>query len=175
MKIFFALITTLLALTRVSSLVAPGSSCSRREAVSRWTGASLGFMGLIVQPHAAPAEDDVAAPVVDAPVAAAPVVPAPDFVASDVAAPPALTDEEMAARVARKMELLKNAKAAAAGGKPMAGADVRSDVNPEAGVNLRSKSSFENAKAALEKQKEMKSRDKMQKRDDLCEMLGRGC
>ena len=38
--------------------------------------------------------------------------------------------------------------------------DVRSDINPEASQNLRSKSMVENAKASLEKQEEMKKRDK---------------
>jgi len=85
-----------------------------------------------------------------------------------------LSEEEMAAKVKRKMELLgrvsSNPEAA-----PMSAMNIRSDVNPEAGSNLRSRSAIENAKVALEKQKELKNRSKAQKRDDLCEMLGRGC
>lgn len=92
-----------------------------------------------------------------------------------------LSDDEMAARIARKMELLKTGKAPAPSapkGLDMDRApitDIRSDVNPEAGVNLRSRSTLENAKVALEKQKEMNNRDKAKKREDMCEMLGRGC
>jgi hypothetical protein len=84
-----------------------------------------------------------------------------------------LSDEEMAARLARKRELQK----AASNGQQLmkAASDIRSDVNPEAGTNLRSRSFVDNAKIAMEKQEEMKSRDKAQKREDLCEMLGRGC
>lgn len=85
-----------------------------------------------------------------------------------------LSDEEMAARVARKMELLRGGSKS--GGGPTGRAtDIRSDVNPEAAVSLRSRSALENAKIAMEKQKEMKTRDTAQKREDLCEMLGRGC
>ena len=87
-----------------------------------------------------------------------------------------LTDEEMAARVARKQELLR-AKAAGGTASTQRGLDgaIRSDINPDAGVNLRSRSMLENAKATLAKQEELKKRDKKQQRDDLCEMLGRGC
>ena len=84
-----------------------------------------------------------------------------------------LSDEEMAARVAKKMELLRSAKSRT--GSTVSSTDVRSDINPDAAVNLRSRSALENAKIAMEKQKEMKSRDSKQKREDLCEMLGRGC
>lgn len=52
---------------------------------------------------------------------------------------------------------------------------MRSDVNPEAAVSLRSKSVIDNAKSSLQKQEELKKRNKAQKREDLCEMLGRGC
>ncbi|KAL7490673.1 hypothetical protein ACHAWT_000227 [Skeletonema menzelii] len=90
-----------------------------------------------------------------------------------------LSDEEMAARIARKMELLQKSKAGGGGGGGGGGkspySDIRSDINPEAAVNLRSRSAVENAKIAMEKQKEMKSRDNAKKREDLCEMLGRGC
>jgi len=81
----------------------------------------------------------------------------------------------MSARVARKQELLRAAKSG--GGKSPSGSatDIRSDVNPDAAVNLRSRSAIENAKIAMQKQKEMKTRDTAQKREDLCEMLGRGC
>ena len=85
-----------------------------------------------------------------------------------------LTEEEMAARVARKQALLR---AQSSGGNYRSGMNdyVASDINPEAGVNLRSRSVMENAKASLAKQEELKNRSKKQKRDDLCEMLGRGC
>ena len=86
-----------------------------------------------------------------------------------------LSDEEMAARVARKMELLRASKSGGSGGATGRATDIRSDINPEAAVNLRSRSALENAKIAMEKQKELKSRDNAQKREDLCEMLGRGC
>lgn len=75
------------------------------------------------------------------------------------------------------------------------------DYNPEASANLRSKSIEQNLKESLAKQAEhnqsaahyieklvivrslpacglqaeLKKRDKKQKREDLCEMLGRGC
>ena len=80
----------------------------------------------------------------------------------------------MAARVARKMELLRASKSGG-GSSTVKATDVRSDVNPEAAVNLRSRSAIENAKIAMDKQKELKNRDQAQKREDLCEMLGRGC
>lgn len=87
-----------------------------------------------------------------------------------------LTDEEMAARIARKMELLRASKSGGGSGGPTGRAtDIRSDINPEASVNLRSRSAIENAKIAMEKQKEILTRDNAQKREDLCEMLGRGC
>ena len=85
----------------------------------------------------------------------------------------------MAARIARKMELLQKSKAGGSSGGGVGikspYSDIRSDINPEAAVNLRSRSAVENAKIAMEKQKEMKSRDNAKKREDLCEMLGRGC
>ncbi|EJK45797.1 hypothetical protein THAOC_35567, partial [Thalassiosira oceanica] len=84
-----------------------------------------------------------------------------------------LSDEEMEARIKRKMELLAAKKSS---GAPTGRAtDIRSDVNPDAAVNLRSRSAIENAKIAMDRQKELKNRDKAQKREDLCEMLGRGC
>ena len=96
----------------------------------------------------------------------------------------ALTDDEMAAKVAKKLALL-NGTAGSSGGSnsssglgadlPTGAMNIRSDINPEAGQNLRSKTSLENMQLALEKQKELKNRSKTQKRDDLCEMLGRGC
>ena len=88
------------------------------------------------------------------------------------AEPIRLTDEEMAARVARKQELLRRQSQGASFTSSL---DVRSDVNPEAAVSLRSRSFVENAKSSLAKQEELKRRDKATKRDDLCEMLGRGC
>lgn len=81
----------------------------------------------------------------------------------------------MAARIARKMELLQKSKSGGGGGPSGSATDIRSDINPEAAVNLRSRSAVENAKIALEKQKELKTRDNAKKREDLCEMLGRGC
>jgi len=81
----------------------------------------------------------------------------------------------MAARIARKMELLQKSKSGGGEGASRRATDIRSDVNPEAAVSLRSRSAVENAKIALEKQKELKMRDNAKKREDLCEMLGRGC
>ena len=80
----------------------------------------------------------------------------------------------MAARIARKQELLRKKKG---GGDqtPVSASDIRSDVNPDAGVNLRNRSLAENTKIAIQKQEELKARDKAQKREDMCEMLGRGC
>ena len=86
-----------------------------------------------------------------------------------------ISDEEMAARVARKQELLRSSKSSGGGRPPVGASDIRSDVNPDAAVSLRSRSAIENAKIAMAKQKELNSRDKAQKREDLCEMLGRGC
>jgi hypothetical protein len=85
-----------------------------------------------------------------------------------------LTDNEMAARIARKKELLQRSKSGD-NGPPAAASDIRSDVNPNAGVNLRNRSLGENAKVALEKQNELAKRNKKQKGEDMCEMLGRGC
>ena len=87
-----------------------------------------------------------------------------------------LSDAEMEARIKRKMELLA-AKKSGSGAPAPRGlvTDTRSDVNPDAAVNLRSRSAIENAKIAMDKQKELQNRDKAQKREDLCEMLGRGC
>ncbi len=83
----------------------------------------------------------------------------------------------MAARVARKQELLRAQARGGGGGGGNGGMDgyIASDINPEAGVNLRARSAIDNAKIALAKQEELKKRSKAQKRDDLCEMLGRGC
>ena len=98
-----------------------------------------------------------------------------------------LTDAEMEARIARKIELQK---AQARGVRPGSGGGgvssnggvlrltdemANSDVNPEAGVNLRARSIVDNAKESIRRQDELKKRDKKQKRDDMCEMLGRGC
>ena len=91
-------------------------------------------------------------------------------------APVVLSDEEMAARVARKMELLRQQSGARTiASSNVYEANIRSDFNPDAGASLRSRSFVDNAKASLSKQQELKARDKKQKRDDLCEMLGRGC
>lgn len=87
--------------------------------------------------------------------------------------PVVLTEEEMAARVARKQELLR--QRSGGGGAPVSSLDVRSDVNPEAGVNLRARSLEDNLRGTLAKQAELKARDTKTKRDDMCEMLGRGC
>ena len=126
------------------------SSFSRREAVSRgWAAATGGATATLLTtglpPPAQAAEDNQV-----------------------------LSDEEMAARIARKMELLQSGKGPR-GPRTVRATDVRSDVNPEASENLRARSAIENARIAMEKQAEMKNRDKSQKRDDLCEMLGRGC
>ncbi len=84
--------------------------------------------------------------------------------------PVVLTDEEMAARVALKQELLR--RKSGGGGMPITS---EPDYNPAAGVNLRSRSIGENFLIEKEKQDEYKKRDKMQRRDDMCELLGRGC
>ena len=122
---------------------------SRREALSRGWAAATGASGIMLTaglpPPARAAEDNQV-----------------------------LSDEEMAARIARKMELLQSGKGPR-GPRTVRATDVRSDINPEASENLRARSAIENAKIAMEKQAEMKNRDKSQKRDDLCEMLGRGC
>lgn len=80
-----------------------------------------------------------------------------------------LTEEEMAARVQRKQELLRQRQGL------VRATDAPLDYNPEAGTNLRSKSIKENLNESLLKQKELKQRNKQTKRDDMCEMLGRGC
>ena len=85
-----------------------------------------------------------------------------------------LSDEQMKARIARK-QALKNKTPVGMDEIPTSATDIRSDVNPEAGVNLRGRSLSENAKATLATQKEMKNRDKSQNREDLCEIFGRGC
>ena len=79
-------------------------------------------------------------------------------------------DEEMAARVRRKQELLRERQLGL-----IKGTDLPPDYNPEAGTNLRAKSIGQNLKESLEKQKELKQRKTSLKRDDLCERLGRGC
>ena len=81
-----------------------------------------------------------------------------------------LTDEEMAVRVRRKQELLRERQLGL-----VKGTDLPPDFNPEAGTNLRAKTIEQNLKESLEKQKEMKQRKTNLKRDDMCEMLGRGC
>ena len=85
-------------------------------------------------------------------------------------APVVLTDEEMAARVRRKQELLRERQLGL-----IKGTDLPPDFNPEAGTNLRAKTIGQNLKESLDKQKELKQRKASLKRDDMCEMLGRGC
>ena len=85
-----------------------------------------------------------------------------------------LSDEDMAARIARKKEL-QNMAASRGQSQFPTGSDIRSDVNPEAGGNLRSRTFVENTKIAVAKQDELKKRNKKQKAEDMCEMLGRGC
>ena len=67
--------------------------------------------------------------------------------------------------ISRKQELLR---AQARVGSAQRGLDgsIRSDVNPEAGVNLRSRSVLDNARSSLEKQQELKSRSKKRARAD---------
>ena len=64
----------------------------------------------------------------------------------------------MAARVARKQELLRAQARGGGGGGGNGGMDgyIASDINPEAGVNLRARSAIDNAKIALAKQEELK-------------------
>lgn len=85
-----------------------------------------------------------------------------------------LTDEEVAAAVARR-QLAQQQDIQRGGFASALEGGIRSDYNPEAGANLRSRSFVDNAKATLAKQDELKKRNAKQKRDDLCEMLGRGC
>ena len=87
-------------------------------------------------------------------------------------APRVLTEEEMAARVARKQELLRKSVSST---NYVSATDVRSDINPDAAVALRGRTLSDNMKSTVAKQKELKNRDKATKRDDMCEMLGRGC
>ena len=107
--------------------------------------------------------------------------------ASAIAEDFVMSDEEKA-RVQRKMELLRAKSGGAPAPKPSIDAqtgmqmnqqffesNMRSDYNPEAAAALRSRSFVENAKATLASQEELKKRDKKQKREDMCEMLGRGC
>ena len=86
-----------------------------------------------------------------------------------------LTDEEVAAAAARRRELAQQQDIQRGGFASALEGGIRSDYNPEAGANLRSRSFVDNAKATLAKQDELKKRNAKQKRDDLCEMLGRGC
>ena len=111
------------------------------------------------------------------------------FVPASAIAEEFVMSAEEAARVQRKMELLR-AKSGGASAPPKPSIDaqtgmqmnqqffesnMRSDYNPEAAAALRSRSFVENAKATLASQEELKKRDKKQKREDMCEMLGRGC
>jgi hypothetical protein len=86
-----------------------------------------------------------------------------------------LSDEDMAARIARKKELKSMPPASRGQSQFPTGSDIRSDINPEAGGNLRSRTFVENTKIAVAKQDELKNRNKKQKAQDMCEMLGRGC
>ena len=110
------------------------------------------------------------------------------FVPASAIAEEFVMSEEEKARVQRKMELLRAKSGGAPAPKPSVDAQtgmqmnqqffengIRSDFNPEAAANLRSRSFVENAKATLASQEELKKRDKKQKREDMCEMLGRGC
>ena len=56
-----------------------------------------------------------------------------------------LSDEEMAARIARK-QALKNKAPVGMDKLPTSATDIRSDINPEAGVNLRRKISIRECK-----------------------------
>ena len=85
-----------------------------------------------------------------------------------------LTDDE-AADAARTRQLAQQQDIQRGGFASTLSGGIRSDYNPEAGANLRSRSMVDNAKSTLAKQDEMKKRKSKQKRDDLCEMLGRGC
>ena len=94
----------------------------------------------------------------------------PAVSAAEPEAPVVLTDEEMAARVRRKQELLRERQLGL-----IKGTDLPPDFNPEAGTNLRAKTIGQNLKESLEKQNELKQRKASLRRDDMCEMLGRGC
>ena len=85
-----------------------------------------------------------------------------------------LTDEEADA-AARKRQLAQQQDIQRGGFASTLQGGIRSDYNPEAAANLRARSYADNVKSTLAKQDEMKKRNTKQKRDDLCEMLGRGC
>ena len=67
-----------------------------------------------------------------------------------------LTEEEMAVRVARKQELLRQQSARQTGGSNGFDLGSRTDINPDAGVNLRARSLSDNLKTSLAKQEELK-------------------
>mmetsp|Transcript_48880 Transcript_48880/g.56367 ORF Transcript_48880/g.56367 Transcript_48880/m.56367 type:complete len:147 (+) Transcript_48880:80-520(+) len=141
-----SIITVTFLLSSASALSIVAPNCNRRTALINGITAAVGIVALPT--IASAAEDNVS-----------------------------LSEDEMAAKVKRKMELLGRGSSGSSGleAAPVGAMNIRSDVNPEAGANLRSRSSFENAKVAIAKQQELKNRTKAQKRDDLCEMLGRGC
>ena len=84
------------------------------------------------------------------------------------------------AKLERKKQL-QNAKAASPppgiSGLPEDAvvANIRSDINPEAGENLRKMTLEQNLKRSQAIQSSIKNRSTAEKREDLCEMLGRGC
>ena len=93
--------------------------------------------------------------------------------------PPAEESNDEAARIARKLALQKRssspAPAATTSGLPNAGflepsLAPRVDFNPEAGANLRKRSLSESMAVEKRREKEYK-----RTREDLCEVLGRGC
>ena len=181
MSMFLAVISTLAVQPAVPAVSPSLAVQPAVPAVSR--RAFLGGAAAAIIPAAAFADE--------APEAAAPVRVSTGVIeVPEASAPIVLTDEEMAARVARKMELLRQRDAAKKiappiqggsgmeardGGMPGMDRYIASDYNPEAGINLRSRSRGENLKSAMAKTEEVKKRSTKQKRDDMCEMLGRGC
>lgn len=123
-----------------------------------------------VVPEAPPPPAIVAA----ADVPASPLPPAP---ASPP--PPAEESNDEEARIARKLALQKRSSsplpASSTSGLPNAGflepsLAPRADFNPEAGANLRKRSLSESMAVEKKREKEYK-----RTREDLCEVLGRGC
>jgi len=132
-----------LALALAVALVSPGTCLRAASRRAIFQAAAAGTAARALAPHTSVADDFVV-----------------------------LTDEEMAARVRRKEELLR---AKSGGKKQVSSTDVRSDVNPDAGLSLRSRSLGDNYKASQKKAEALKEMSRQEKRDELCEMLGRGC
>mmetsp|Transcript_83320 Transcript_83320/g.130072 ORF Transcript_83320/g.130072 Transcript_83320/m.130072 type:complete len:195 (+) Transcript_83320:37-621(+) len=55
------------------------------------------------------------------------------------------------------------------------GKAVDPDNNPDAGINMRGRSYVENTKRAMEFNERLNKMSEKEKKEELCEMLGRGC